>query len=130
MNNLRNLRKKKGLSLKKLHEMTGYPLRSLEDWDSDSRLITSYHRIKKLSEILGCSTDEFMTKEEKCKYGDNEECTITLIQGEDGVHITLLDNDTFDEIRKEVMSRESALKLLKIIRKKEDIKPFIDSIIY
>lgn len=125
MNNLRNLRKKKGLSLKELHRITGYPLRSLEDWDMEKRQITAYHRIKRLSEVLECSVDELMVKEEKCLYKGNI-CVVALFQEEDGVHIEIFDDDNFYAVASAIIPREKALELLKKIKKKEDIAQYFE----
>lgn len=124
MNNLRNLRKKRGISLAELQRMTGYPLRTLENWDSDAKLIQSYHRIMRLSEILGCTMDEFMTKEEKCLY-EGREAYITLFQDEDGVHINVHNSNDFTVVASIVVSREKALELLKYIKHHEDITEYI-----
>ena len=127
MNNLRNLRKKKGISIPKLHEMTGIPLRTLEDWDAEKRQIQAYHRVKLLAKALECDMDDLMTKEERCIY-DGEDAFCILIQWEDGVHITLLDNEAyeFEEILIDFcIPREDALELLKQIRDGKDVKPFL-----
>ena len=83
MNNLRNIRKKRGISLKQLHEMTGIPFRTLEDWDGEKRQIQAYHRIKMLAKVLKCDMDDLMVKEEECLY-DGEEAVICMIQEENG----------------------------------------------
>lgn len=130
MNNLRNLRKRKGISIPKLHEMTGIPLRTLEDWDAEKRQIQAYHRVKLLANALNCSMDEVMEKEEPCIY-DGKKAFCFLIQWEDGVHITILDDDgefteLFEELLKDIcIPREDALELLKQIRDNKDIKPFL-----
>lgn len=125
MNNLRNLRKKKGLSLAQLHKITGYPLRTLEDWDAEKKLITSYHRIKRLSEILECSMDEFMIKEEKCVC-DGYEAVIYMVQVEDGVNITVVDAENFKSILSAIVPREKALELLKSLKTNKDITRFVE----
>ena len=124
MNNLRNLRKAKGISLAELHRMTGYPLRTLEDWDSERKIISSYHRIKRLSEIFGVSMDEFMTKEEKCVFG-GENVSISFVQGEDGVNITIM-NDDIEVVFYETVPREKAIDLLKFLKTNKDVTQYID----
>ena len=124
MNNLRNLRRKKGYSIQKLHELTGIPFRTLEDWDMENRQITAYHRIKRLSEVLECDMDELMTKQEKCLYG-GEKATICLVQEEVGVHIIVFD-DEFCESYETMMPREKAIDLLKYMKTNEDVKPFFE----
>lgn len=124
MNNLRNLRKKKGLSIPDLHRLTGYPVRTLEDWDSERRIIQSYHRIKKLSEILECTIDEFMTKEEIGIF-KGEEVIVSMVQEEDGVHIQLVDSEC-EEISNgfTIIPREEALSMLKDIKNNKDISDY------
>ena len=127
MNNLRNLRKRKGISIPKLHEMTGIPLRTLEDWDAEKRQIQAYHRVKILAAALECTMDEVMEKEEECIY-DFRDAICVLIQWEDGVRITILDDDGcyFEELLVDLcIPREDALELLKQIKNNEDIKPFL-----
>lgn len=124
MNNLRNLRKAKGLSLAELHRMTGYPLRTLEDWDSERKIISSYHRIKRLSEILGVTMDEFMTKQEKCVFG-GENAYISFVQEEGGVNITIL-NEHIEVVFYETVPREKALDLLKFLKTNKDITGYVD----
>lgn len=127
MNNLRNLRKKRGLTIKKLHELTGYPVRSLEDWDANRKPIQVYHRIKKLAEVLKCSMDEFMTYEEKCIY-HGEEAFFTLFQEEEGVRIEVYWDDDIDAALTAIITRENALNLLKFRKDNEDIWPFLAEI--
>ena len=123
MNNLRNIRKKKGYSLSQLHEMTGIPLRSLEDWDAEKRQIQAYHRIKLLAKVLECDMDDLMTKEEDCIH-DGKEAHVIMIQEETGVHVLVTDDD-FEIFHDTIISREEALELLKHIKDGKDIKPFL-----
>lgn len=127
MNNLRNLRKKRGLTIKKLHELTGYPVRSLEDWDANRKPIQVYHRIRKLAEVLKCSMDEFMTYEEKCIY-HGEEAFFILFQEEEGVRIEVYWDDDIDAALTAIITRENALKLLQFRKDNEDICPFLAEI--
>lgn len=130
MNNLRNLRKAKGLSIKKLHELTGIPVRTLEDWDCEKRQLQSYHRIKALSSILDCDMDTLMTKAENCLYGANR-AVISLYQNEAGVDIDLyrdIEEDVYKPFYQSTIPRETALELLKAIKVGQDIKDFLDSI--
>lgn len=127
MNNLRNLRKKRGLTIKKLHELTGYPVRSLEDWDANRKPIQVYHRIKKLSEVLGCTMDEFMTYEDNCIY-HGESAVFALFQEEEGVRISVLYDDDIKIAFTAIITRESALQLLKYKKDNEDIWPYLAEI--
>lgn len=132
MNNLRNLRKAAGYTIKQLHELTGIPVRSLEDWDAEKRQIQSYHRIKALSAVLRCDMDNLMTKEEKCLYGDAR-AVICLIQEEDGVYIEILDAEeegflACPTLFKDTIPREEALELLNLIKDGKDLKPILDRI--
>lgn len=132
MNNLRNLRKKRGLTIKNLHDLTGYPVRSLEDWDANRKPIQVYHRIKKLSEVLECSMDEFMTHEEKCIY-HGEASIFTLFQEEEGVRIQVfVEEDTelpfMYTVVNAIITRDNALQLIKYRKGNEDIWPFLAEI--
>lgn len=128
MNNLRNLRKAAGYTIKQLHELTGIPVRSLEDWDAEKRQIQSYHRIKALSAVLRCDMDNLMTKTEKCLYGANN-AEICLVQEEDGVHIMVfIDDGSLDAIFSTTIPREEALELLNLIKDGKDLKPILDRI--
>lgn len=132
MNNLRNLRKKKCLSIKNLHDLTGYPVRSLEDWDANKKPIQVYHRIKKLSEILECSTDEFMTYEDTCLYRGTESIFL-LVQEEEGVRIGVFEDEgkmreLAFPIVNTIITRENALELLKYRKTNKDIWPFLSGI--
>ena len=125
MNNLRNLRKEAGYTIKQLHDLTGIPVRSLEDWDAEKRQIQSYHRIKALAAVLRCGMDDLMTKTEKCLYGANK-ADIYLVQEEDGVHIMVfIDDGSLDAIYSGVITREKALKLLGYIKDGKDIKQYL-----
>lgn len=125
MNDLRNLRKEAGYTIKRLHELTGIPVRTLEDWDSEKRQIQSYHRIKALARVFGCNTDDLMTKVEKCLYGANR-ARICLVQEEDGVHINItMDDESTYAIYSGVITREKALELLNLIKDGKDIKQYI-----
>ena len=128
MNNLKNIRKNRGFSIKKLHELTGIPTRTIESWENETNQIKHYHRLKLLSDVLECSLDELMTKKEKCLYGGY--CAIlALIQEEKGVCITVYLYETdYDTLFHGVISRETALELLRYLEDHEDIQPFIENI--
>lgn len=130
MNNLRNIRKRKGISLKQLHEMTGIPFRTLEDWDGEKRQIQSYHRVKMLAGALDSSMDDLMTKEEECLL-NGEASFCILVQWEDGVHVTMADEDGFliEEMKDIVMPREDALDLLKHIKEHKEVSNFLSKYI-
>ena len=130
MNNLRNIRKQRGYTIKQLHEKTGIPVRTIEDWEAEKRQIQFYHRIKLLASVLECSVDELMCKEEKCLYGGTHAC-IGLIQEEDGVHIEVFNQEEDEDcycqtLFKAIIEREKALELLKYMKKNKDIKPFFE----
>lgn len=124
MNNLRNIRRKQNISIKQLHEMTGFPIRTLEDWDAEKRQIQSYHRVKLLARVLKCDMDSLMTKEEKCLFG-GKKAVISLVQEEDGVHIYIFDSEFLEELHTTTMDREKALKLLKDLKKNPEIKDLL-----
>lgn len=117
MNNLRNLRKEKGISLAELHRITGYPLRTLEDWEAERVTISSYHRMKKLSEIFDITIDELMTRKEECIFKGKNDC-IEFVQDEDGVRVSVSDF-------RSVISRKKAVEILKALKKDKDITAFL-----
>lgn len=117
MNNLRNLRKENGISLAELHRITGYPLRTLEDWEAERVTISSYHRMKKLSEIFDITIDELMTRKEECIFKGKNDC-IEFVQDEDGVHVSVSDFH-------KVIPREKAVKILKALKRDKDITAFL-----
>lgn len=124
MNNLRHLRQEKGLSIQKLHELTGYPIRTLEDWDSNKRQITSYHRIMRLSAILECDTDDLMIWSKMCLYG-SDIVGVEVFQDEDGVHVDVYGGLDLDSLLyNTVISREKALELIKYLKTHKNIQPF------
>ena len=125
MNNLKNLRKEKGYSLRQLNEMTGIPFRTLEDWDNEKRQIQAYHRIKALSAVLECDMDDLMTKAETCLYGANR-AVIYLVQEEDGVRITVF-TDSDEPTAEHILPREDALELLNWIKKNYDVKEYLNN---
>lgn len=121
MNNLRNLRKEKGLSIPELHRHTGIPIRTLEMWDTEKRMPTSYHRIKAISKILGCSPDDFMTKVEKCLY-DGKNMDVVLVDVEKGVYVRIFEEN--DEIASITVSQDKAMELLNFVKMGWDVKVF------
>ena len=68
--------------------------------------------------------DEFMTKEEKCVFGE-ENCTISFVQEDGGVNITIL-NDDIEVVLYETVPREKALDLLKFLKTNKDITGFVE----
>lgn len=117
MNNLRNLRKEKGISLAELHRITGYPLRTLEDWEAERVTISSYHRMKRLADFFDVTIDELMTRKENCIFKGENDC-IEFVQDEDGVHISVSGFCC-------VISRKKALEILKALKKDKDITAFL-----
>lgn len=119
MNNLRNLRNEKGLSIPKLHRITGIPVRTLEDWDTNKRIPQSYHRIKRLSDILGCSMDDFMTYKNKCLCG-GDICDIEMYQDEDGVNVSITGRF------KGTIDRNTAMNMIDFIKNGYDVSVFLN----
>ena len=77
-----------------------------------------------MSEIFEGSMDEFMTKEEKCVFGE-ENVDIFLVQVEDGVNITIM-NENIEVVFYETVTREKALDLLKFLKTNKDVTQYID----
>lgn len=119
MNNLRNLRKKRGLSLKDIHDITGYPVRTLEDWDANKKPIQAFHRIKKLAEVLKCDIDDLMIFEQACTY-NGEERIICMIQEEDGIHVSIFDEES-ERVAFNIVSREETLAILKLLKNNREV---------
>ena len=125
MNNLKNIRKAKGYTVKQLSELSGLPIRTIEDWEHERRQIVYYHRIKLLADVLECGMGELMTKEEKCVY-DGHKSVMALSQKEDGVHINVYDLDGDCEILFEtIIPREKALELLQYMKDHEEVKEYL-----
>lgn len=124
MNNLRNLRRKKGLSLGQIAKETDIPIRTLEMWDSNKRIPQSYHRIKALSELLGCDMDEFMTYEEKCVY-EGKDVSVNLSTVEKDTHLSVCLYDDFTTVISENITRDSAMDLLEYLKTNKDITDFL-----
>lgn len=126
MNNLRNLRRKKGVSLSQLAQETDIPIRTLEMWDSNKRIPQAYHRIKALSEILGCDMDEFMTYEGQCIY-EGKDAFVNLSTVEKDTHLNIFYEEDLTPIISENITRECALELVEYLKKNKDITEFMNS---
>ena len=124
MNNIRNLRKAKGLTIPKLSELTGIPVRTIEDYESEKSQIAYYHRLKAFCKALDCDIDNLMTKEEKCVY-DGISAIMLLTQMDNGVCVDVL-NEEFNLLDKRTTSRANALLLLQHIKANKDVKQFFD----
>ena len=124
MNNLRNLRKAKGLTIPKLSELTGIPVRTIEDYESEKSQITYYHRLNAFCRALDCDMDLLMTKEEKCVYG-GKNSVMCLIQREDSVvSIEIVEDEELNLLFKTMVLREKALELLKYMKEHKEVKSF------
>ena len=115
MNNLKNLRKRKGLSISKLHELTGIPIRTLEDWENERHQTLPYHRIKLLAEVLECGIEELMTKEIDCLYNEKS-VSIYFTQEEQGVLVNMFEQEYSDPCLTTILPRETVLELLKEVK--------------
>lgn len=65
-----------------------------------------------------------MTRTEECLYGEIR-ATVCLFQEEDGVHVTVLEDDAMEPAAFAVMPRKEALQLLKHLKKDLQIKHII-----
>lgn len=126
MNNLRNLRRKAGLSLAQIAEKTEIPIRTLEMWDSNKRIPQSYHRIKALSQLLGCDMDDFMTYEEKCVY-EGRDAVVCLRTVEKDTLLFIVDDALMGLLISENITRESALELVEYLKANKDITDFMNN---
>lgn len=126
MNNLRNLRRKAGLSLAQIAEKTEIPIRTLEMWDSNKRIPQSYHRIKALSRLLDCDMDEFMTYEEKCVY-EGRDAVVRLRMVEKDTLLFIVDDNFLGLLISENITRDSALELVEYLKTNKDITDFMNN---
>lgn len=107
MNNIRNLRKKAGLSIAKLHRVTNIPIRTLEDWDHQKNTPHQYHRIKSIADILKCTEYEVMQFCVPARY-DMIDGILTMIDIEgNAVYIQFIDEDGTCRIEAEVESKQA-----------------------
>jgi transcriptional regulator with XRE-family HTH domain len=125
MNNLRNIRRKKGLSLAEIAKQTEIPLRTLEMWDSNKRIPQSYHRIKELAVLLECTMDDIMTYKEDCVY-EGKEVHVDLSTAERDTFFVVYD-DAYNDIISEYITRDSAMDLLEQMKKDKDITDFVNN---
>ena len=123
MNSLRKRRKALGLSIPEIHRRTGFPLRTLEDWDTEKRVPNSYYRIRVLSKLLECSEEEFMTKEVGCMY-NGKPADVALIQEDKDVRIYIIADDDVNIKYEGTISRVMALELLDYLKKTQEITLF------
>ena len=126
MNNLRNLRRKAGLSLAQIAEKTEIPIRTLEMWDSNKRIPQAYHRIKALSELFGCDMDDFMTYAENCFY-EGKKVAICLTTVEKDTLLRVFDEDIMENVISENITRDSALELVEYLKANKDITDFMNN---
>lgn len=126
MNNLRNLRRKAGLSLAQIAKQTDIPIRTLEMWDSNKRIPQAYHRIKVLSELLDCDMDDFMTYEENCVY-EGKKVAICLTTVEKDTLLRVFDEDIMENVISENITRDSALELVEYLKTNKDITDFMNN---
>lgn len=126
MNNLRNLRRKAGLSLAQIAEKTEIPIRTLEMWDSNKRIPQAYHRIKVLSELLYCDMDDFMTYEENCVY-EGKKVAICLTTVEKDTLLRVFDEDIMENVISENITRDNALELVEYLKTNKDITDFMNN---
>lgn len=122
MNNLRNICKKRGITIKKLHELTGYPTRTIEDWFANKAPIRDFHRIKRLSQILKVNMEEIMIFEEKCLY-EGKEATLVMFQDDYGIRVLVLDEES-EELASDTLERPLALEIIKNLRKTGVVEKF------
>lgn len=126
MNNLRNLRRKAGLSLAQIAEKTEIPIRTLEMWDSNKRIPQAYHRIKALSRLLDCDMDKFMTYEEKCVY-EGRDAVVCLRTVEKDTLLFIIDDNFLGLLISENITRDSALELVEYLKTNKDITDFMNN---
>lgn len=55
-----NLRKDSGLSRAKLSELSGVPIRTLEDWEAGRRLPRDVYQIWAVAHALGLTVEEYI----------------------------------------------------------------------
>lgn len=60
MNNIKELRKKAGLTRTELAELSGVPYRTLENWESGVRRPQNIYQLKKVADALHCTVEELI----------------------------------------------------------------------
>lgn len=125
MNNIRNMRMKKDISIGELHRRSGIPIRTIEDWEHDKRIPTVYHRLKTIAEILECSIDDLMVRTENAIL-DNQDVNVELESVESGTSLRIY-NDTGELVINELITNECGIDLVNYLKKQKDISDFMNT---
>lgn len=123
MNNIKNMREKKGISRAELHRRTGIKIRTLEEWEADKLVPSVYHRLKKIAEVLECTVDDLMVRKEPAVW-DNEDVCIHLELIEDGTSLKIYYANG-KLMLAEVIPNECGAALIKHLKKDRDISDFM-----
>ena len=129
MNNLRNIRKRAGLSLAEISNKTEIPIRTLEMWDSNKRIPQSYHRIKALAKVLNVGMDELMEYwEDGCIYdGKTVEVSMQTVEKDTLLQLFEVTEDEIIPYISEYITRESAMDLFEQLKKDKDVTDYINN---
>lgn len=129
MNNLRNIRRQKNISLAEISKQTEIPIRTLEMWDSNKRIPQSYHRIKALAGFLEVGMDELMEYwESECIY-DGKTVEVSMRTVEKDTLLQLFEVTEMDDelYLSEYITRESAMDLFEQLKTDKDITDFMNN---
>lgn len=129
MNNLRNIRRQKNISLAEISKQTEIPIRTLEMWDSNKRIPQSYHRIKALAGFLEVGMDELMEYwESECIY-DGKTVEVSMRTVEKDTLLQLFEVTEMDDelYLSEYITRESAMDLFEQLKTDKNITDFMNN---
>lgn len=129
MNNLRNIRRQKNISLAEISKQTEIPIRTLEMWDSNKRIPQSYHRIKALAGFLEVGMDELMKYwEPGCIYdGKTVEVSMQTVEKDTLLQLFEVTEDEFTLYLSEYITRESAMDLFEQLKTDKNITDFMNN---
>lgn len=129
MNNLRNIRRQKNISLAEISKQTEIPIRTLEMWDSNKRIPQSYHRIKALAGFLEVGMDELMEYwEPGCIYdGKTVEVSMQTVEKDTLLQLFEVTEDEFTLYLSEYITRESAMDLFEQLKTDKNITDFMNN---
>lgn len=129
MNNLRNIRRQKNISLAEISKETEIPIRTLEMWDSNKRIPQSYHRIKALAGFLEVGMDELMEYwKPGCIYdGKTVEVSMQTVEKDTLLQLFEVTEDEFTLYLSEYITRESAMDLFEQLKIDKNITDFMNN---
>lgn len=125
MNNIRNVREARNMSRNELHLLTGIPIRTLEDWEFDKAVPVKYHRLKKIAEVLDCTVDDLMVREENAVLHNKDVC-LALELVENGTLLTVY-SCTGHLLSNGIITNDCGTDLINHLKNNIDISDFMDN---